>query len=356
MPGSTSATFSDPEAYQAAIRPAQVEVFVTAKGNFTAELNRTEFSRLWTQRGREKLPRVIHSTVRVERPPIFFLASADQPPMRHSGMEISFGDLVATGAGSSHDHRTWAACHWGTLSLAQEDLAAAGHALAGRDLAVPSVTRRFRPAPALMSRLLSLHATAERLAKTAPDILARPQVTRALEQALTQAMIACLTESAPVEMGSAGRLHTAVIARFEDFLAANLGHPLYVLDICAATGVSERTLRLCCHEHLGMGPVHYLWLRRMHMARHALVLADPLNANVTAIATDNGFYELGRFAVQYKLLFGEAPSFTLRRPWPDQTARQDGPFDLPLPWSASIPALVPDRRREGRPQPRPLAL
>ncbi len=151
MPGSTSATFSDPEIYQAAIRPAEVEIFVTAKGSFQAELNRTEFPRLWAQHGREKLPRVVHATVRAERPPIYFLAGADQPAMRYGGMELAFGEIMSPGTGSTHDHRTWAACHWGTLSLARDDLAAAGRALAGRDLLVSSTARRFRPAPALMA-------------------------------------------------------------------------------------------------------------------------------------------------------------------------------------------------------------
>jgi AraC-like DNA-binding protein len=58
----------------------------------------------------------------------------------------------------------------------------------------------------------------------------------------------------------------------------------------------------------------YLWLRRMHLVRWALRSADAEKTTVTAIATDHGFWELGRFAVAYRSLFGEAPSAALRRP------------------------------------------
>lgn len=327
MPSSSILTFTDPHPYQAAIRSGRMEVLVTAKGHFRAELTRIDLRRLWMLRGRESLPRVLRGAVDAERAVIGFLATMGQPAIRHCGMEVSPGEIIVNDWDSMH-RRTEAPCHWAAMSLTPKDLAAAGNAIAGRDLTVPSTTRILRPPPALMAQLLALHAHAGQLAKSAPEILARPQVARALEQSLVRAMIMCLTEGTAVEMSAGGQHHAAVIARFEELLAANHEQPLYLAEICAATGVSERTLRVCCQQHLGMGPVRYLWLRRMHLARRALRLADPAAATVTGIATEYGFWELGRFAVEYRTLFGEPPSASLRRPADDRRASRDRPLAL----------------------------
>src|SRR5262252_4190427 len=122
----------------------------------------------------------------------------------------------------------------------------------------------------------------------------------------------CDSATLPLSTGDGARRRFAIVARFEQFLAANHDRVLYLAEICAAVGTSERTLRNCCHEHLGMGPIRYLWLRRMHLARAALIRADPASATVTSIATDHGFWELGRFSVEYRTLFGESPSVSLR--------------------------------------------
>ena len=249
-----------------------------------------------------------------DRLALFFLADANQVSTYHSGRVLEFGEIVASAAGSTQHLRTEGSCHWATFSMLRDDLAAASSALVGRDLIERSVTRYFRPPLPLVSRLLNLHEAAGRLAESAADVLAQSEAARSLEHALVHAMIMCLSEGTPVKMTGATLRHTAIIARFEEFLAANSTRPLHVAELCAAVGATERTLRLICMEHLGMGPIRYLWLRRMHLAHRALLQAELGTVSVTEIATANGFWELGRFAVAYRALFGEAPSVTLRRP------------------------------------------
>jgi hypothetical protein len=63
MPDSAVLTFTDPDAYHAAIRDAQAQSVVTARGKFRAELVRVGLHRLGVLRGEETLPRVTNSAV-----------------------------------------------------------------------------------------------------------------------------------------------------------------------------------------------------------------------------------------------------------------------------------------------------
>jgi transcriptional regulator GlxA family with amidase domain len=159
-------------------------------------------------------------------------------------------------------------------------------------------------------------------------------------------MTRCLAESRVVETSTGHRQHKAIIARFEEFVAANADRPLYLTEICAGIGVAERTLRGACAEHVGMGPIRFLTLRRMHLVRRALLQADPSNSTVTRVVTDHGFWELGRFSVSYRALFGESPSETLQSAAREPEPHADGPSALPAHLLAANPKLnrAVDRR------------
>jgi AraC-like DNA-binding protein len=58
--------------------------------------------------------------------------------------------------------------------------------------------------------------------------------------------------------------------------------------------------------------MRYLRAARYEKVRAALRRADP-EENITGIAARWGFGHFGRFSVEYRRLFGESPSATLRR-------------------------------------------
>jgi AraC-like DNA-binding protein len=321
--------FADPFPYQSAIRAGDVELFPTARGKFHAELTQVTLDRLWMQRFHEKLPQVFASKIRPGRKVIGFL-TGEQPTIKHCGLDLSPHDIVICDYDVMH-HRTAGNCRFGGMSLTTDDFDVACKAITGHEFSGSPLKHLVRPDTALMSRLQQLHEIAGQLAKTTPDLLALPEVARSLEQELIRLMIKCLTESASSGMTTGGRRHDAIVGRFEEFLEANPDMPLYLTEICAAIGVAERTLRGACEEHLGMGPIRFLNLRRMHLVRRALLRADPSTATVTRLATDHGFWELGHFSVAYRTLFGESPSESLRRPPDDRRIVPNRPSSLERP-------------------------
>jgi transcriptional regulator GlxA family with amidase domain len=112
-----------------------------------------------------------------------------------------------------------------------------------------------------------------------------------------------------------------LVAQVDDFLRDNINEPITVGDLSRMAGVSERTLRSAFHDVLGISPKQWALKQRLVAAYCALSAANPATTTVTEVAMSYGFFELGRFAVRYRMAFGEAPSETLHHDttvWPDQ--------------------------------------
>src|SRR5262249_26001901 len=148
----------------------------------------------------------------------------------------------------------------GFMSLPVEDLVATGAAMTGYDLTPPANAVTFRPPAQEIARLRGLHATAGALAERFPEIIANTEAARGLEQAFVEAAVGCLAHSRERKNGLAQGRHAVVMRRFRQAVDESVGAPVYIPEICKAIRVSERTLRVCCQEHLGMSPKRYLLL------------------------------------------------------------------------------------------------
>jgi transcriptional regulator GlxA family with amidase domain len=194
-----------------------------------------------------------------------------------------------------------------------DEVATLGAAVGGHDQPPPKDCLILNPSPSALAKLRRLHAAAGDLAERAPEVIANPDAARGLEQALMEAMVGCLGDREDRQDSAAQGHHEIIMHRFRRVVEENPEQPLYIPEICKAIRVPSRTLRMVCQEHLGMGPKRYLVLRRLHLARRALREATAEATTVTDIATRFGFWQLGRFSVEYQTLFGESPSATLRR-------------------------------------------
>lgn len=102
------------------------------------------------------------------------------------------------------------------------------------------------------------------------------------------------------------------IKRAEEILLDNLDRPLSILDLCQELHISERTLRYGFQECFGLGPATYLKIQRLNGVRRQLKASAGKGITVSAIALQWGFWHMGQFAKDYKKMFGECPSATLR--------------------------------------------
>jgi AraC-like DNA-binding protein len=132
-------------------------------------------------------------------------------------------------------------------------------------------------------------------------------------QVVEHVLIGCLRHAAAtcgeaVTLGGRSR----IVCRAEAFFRRHMREGVSVAELSSVAGVSERSLRNAFYDVYTTSPKRYMKLWQLHQVRHAL-RAGTYAATVTHVATDHGFYELGRFAAAYKSLFGEAPSETLRK-------------------------------------------
>src|SRR6201997_4939296 len=312
MPGSGTHTFLESDHYEASLRQAQIEILIALSSKFKGRLTWAELHDLEVLRCEEDFPRVVYLCLGPQLSFVTFPAHSGPVPV-WGGTELRPGEIVFHGRGERLHQSTPGSFVWNVIALDPLQLEKYGRALSGKPFSLPSEGKILRPSPRNLARLRRLHAQVCRLAETRPKLLAHTEVARAIEQGLIQTLVACLTATSMRADGAIKRRHASIMIRFEEVLADHLGEPLHTTELCELIGVTERTLRSCCAEFLGMSPTRYVLLRRLSRARIALRDAVPDGANLLELVRGLGFAEPERFETAYLAAFGETPLTTLQR-------------------------------------------
>jgi AraC family ethanolamine operon transcriptional activator len=104
-----------------------------------------------------------------------------------------------------------------------------------------------------------------------------------------------------------------LVKQADEYMRSHLDQPLTLTDLCKALDISSRALCYGFQEIFGMSPMAYLKTLRLQGVFRVLRAAQPSPKTVTETATQFGFYHLGFFSRDYKQMFGELPSETLKR-------------------------------------------
>jgi AraC family ethanolamine operon transcriptional activator len=130
-----------------------------------------------------------------------------------------------------------------------------------------------------------------------------------LSDALALAMTA-LNDKPAAALPRRTEARQRVFKRAVDFMREHLRDDIGVTDICFAACASRRTLQYCFEEFVHTSPQVYLRLLRLREARR-LLKADA-SPPITDLASQLGFSSASHFTQQYKRMFDELPSLTLR--------------------------------------------
>ena len=104
------------------------------------------------------------------------------------------------------------------------------------------------------------------------------------------------------------------LQRAMDYCEEHAGEPISTEDIAGAVHTGVRTLQRAFRTHLKMTPLKHLHRVRLARAHQDLlsIACGHTVGTVSDVAMRWGFTHLGRFAAQYRKMYGRTPVQTMR--------------------------------------------
>ncbi len=146
-----------------------------------------------------------------------------------------------------------------------------------------------------------------------PDRLSCSFVKYEMEHELLGDLVKLIAASRSSSKCNAPGRRKRAIKQVEDYVFQHSNQPVMVQELCQAAKVSERTLEYAFREQYGMTPKAFVKAIRLNGVRRELRSQINKLKKINEIAGQWGFWHMGQFAADYRRLFSELPSATLRR-------------------------------------------
>ena len=167
--------------------------------------------------------------------------------------------------------------------------------------------------PGALSRLREILLSVFHTIDQAPTLFVSEAVQKNIEDALTLALIELSPDLPAVDEFKTVERRRRLVEAACSYALSNRDGPVSILDICRTFGASRRKLNYCFQEVLGVRPIQYLRALRLNGVRRDLKAARSEGKAVQDVAVRWGFCHLSQFSADYRAMFGERPSDTLRR-------------------------------------------
>ncbi len=139
------------------------------------------------------------------------------------------------------------------------------------------------------------------------------QVSKSFNEAILRAVLDTLTPTLNYEEKvSPFSARRKGVQKALDYLHIHASQMPTIAELCHESGLSERSLQYGFKEYMGISPVRYLRLVRLNEVRRELLASGKKRIKVMDVALNWGFVEMGRFSGEYRQLFQELPSETLK--------------------------------------------
>jgi AraC family ethanolamine operon transcriptional activator len=146
---------------------------------------------------------------------------------------------------------------------------------------------------------------------TKPEQLINANIRNGLQAILIDDMAKLITgprQHVPYD----GRQGNLIVRRAMQMIES-LDEVVPIPQLAKRLGISQRVLEMAFRKVVGKTPSKIMRWHRLQRVHDKLLRVDADAVNISSVALEWGFVELGRFSVEYRQLFHEKPSDTLRR-------------------------------------------